>query len=562
VDGIVRGTARNLRFKLDEYYRTEGAGDQVVIDLPKGGYLPAYRYNPRYHPAENGFRHQESDVHGADPAPPAEMAVPSASPVGTRKPLLVVAGLLGAFAVLAAAGYLIRVRPAAPPVSVVVLPFENRTGRFDAQYIANGITDELTDTLVRIPGLRVIARASARAAGNRGDDLRSIGAELGVETVLTGNLESSGEHIRVSARLASTRDSSLLWSGTFETEGRDLAPLERRIVESAARNLKVAPPPILPGIDTESAEAHDLYAQGRYLWYQFDVESLHRSITFFRQALQKDPGYALAYVGLADAYAILGANSHMPASEALPKAEMAAARALTISPDSGAAHASLGLIKNAEWDWEGGARELQRALELNPGYAPTYQRLALQATVHGRFQEAENLLRQAQTLDPLSKMIGYSLAENAFYARRYDAALAYADRNRQASPAGAADLDFRIYVVRGMLPEARTALARFASFPGQPSLFVEGGRASLMGPAGARRLREILAAPHDGMPTYYYFIASTAALVADRDLAFEWLEKAYTAHDPDLASLRVDPQLDPIRADPRYRVLLKKMGLE
>ncbi len=562
VDGIVRGTARNLRFKLDEYYRTEGDGDQVVIDLPKGGYLPAFRYNPRYQSPGNGSHPPEPESITADPVPPPEAAVSAISPARARGPLLVLAGLLGASAVLAAAGYLIRTHPGAPPPSVVVLPFENRTGRADAQYIANGITDELTDTLVRIPGLRVIARTSARAAGSHGDDLRGIGAELGVETVLAGNVESSGEHMRISARLASTRDGALLWSGTFETEGRDLAPLERRIVEAAAWNLKLAPPAILPGIDTESAEARDLYAQGRYLWYQFDPESLHRSIAFFQQALQKDPGYAVAYVGLADAYAILGANSHMPAAEAFPQAEAAAARALALSPDSAAAHASLGLIRNAGWDWEGAARELRRALQLNPGYAPTYQRLALQATVHGRFQEAENLLRQAQTLDPLSTMIGYNLAENAFYARRYDAALAYTDRIRKASPANTAGLDVRIYAAKGMQAEERTALEKFSSFPGQPSLFVEGARARLMGPAGAAHLREILAAPHDGVPTYYYFIACTAAALAEKDLAFEWLEKAYTAHDPDLASLRVDPQLDPIRGDPRYRALLEKMHLE
>lgn len=571
VDGIVRGTARNLRFKLDEYYRTEGAGDRVVIDLPKGAYLPSFRYRSPDHFHRNGSPHNGSPQNGVDPAPPAETAhaaatgiaaaAPSLGPVRSRRRLLAAASLLGVFAVLAAAGYWIPPRQAALPPSVVVLPFENRTGRADAQYIADGITDELTDTLVRIPGLRVIARMSARAAGSRGDDLRSIRTELGVEAALAGSLESSGERIRVSARLASTRDSSLLWSETFEIEGRDLAPLERRIVEAAARNLKVPPPPRLPGIDTGSAEARDLYTQGRYLWYQRDTVSLRRSIAFFQQALRKDPGYALAYVGLADTYAVLGANSQMPAAEALPQAEAAAARALALSPDSAAAHAALGLIRNAAWDWEGATRELRRALQINRDYAPTYQRLALQETVHGRFQEAENLLRQAQTLDPLSWMIGYNLAENAFYARHYDAALTYAGRIRQASPAGAANIDFRTYVKRGMAAEAQAALLSLTNLPGQPSFLAELYRAQLMGPAGARHLREILAAPHERVTTYY-FIATTAAILAEKDLAFEWLEKAYAEHDPDLMSLGVDPLLDPIRGDPRYRALLAKIGLE
>lgn len=527
MDTVVRSTARHLRFKLDEYYKTEGCDDPLVIELPKGSYVPVFRARP-----------------------PKIVSV-------SRPRLWWSLAVLAA--VIAAAGTLVvRARMRAVADSLVVLPFENRTGRAADQYVVDGLTQELTDGFVRIPGLRVIGRTSAVAAAGRDEDIRKIGASLNVATVLSGVAENSGGRIRVSARLASTRDGRLLWSETMVTDARNIDALERPILEAVARTLRFTQQPARANPDTANAEAHDLYIQGRNLWSRRDPDSVRRSVTLLTRATEKDPNYALAYTGLADAYAVMAAGESVPPAEGLGKAEAAASRALSLDPGSAEAHASLGLIRNAEWDWQGAVRELRVALKLNPGYAPTYARLAVNETVHGHFQDAEALLRQAQILDPLNWMLTYSVGENAYYARRYDEAIAQARKIEAYAPVSACNLLGRAYLGKGMIADAWAAVE--CEHP-KDAFQLAVLRAVLMPDrtAGTREFRRLAAQAQPSAGPF--FMAWTAAWLHQSDLALSWLDKAFAMRDPDLASIRVEPALESLHDEPRYRELVRKVGL-
>ena len=534
VDGIVRSTVRHVRFKLDEYYKTEGGADPVFIELPKGGYVPAFRYR--------------QPLTAAAPPPKAKRQLP----LSWRT--LAGAGLLAVVGTVMTAGYLSHGRATPSPNSLVVLPFDT-LGSASGQSIANSLTEDLTDAFVGTPGLRVIARTSAVAAHGRSGDIGSIGRDLEVAAVLRGSVESFPDKVRINVQLAGTADGRPFWSGSYETARRDIAVAERNIVRAAASTLRLPIPGSAVPHETSSVEAHDLYIQGRYLWYKRDPDSVRHSIASFQAALEKDSNYTLAYIGLADAYSVLAGNNGMPSGNALPRAEEAASRAVALSPDSAAAHASLGLIKNTEWDWKGAERELRRALELNPGYAPTYQRLAFNDTVHGRFAEAEGLLREAQTLDPQNWMITYNLAENAYYARRNDDAIAYAGKLLDTSPAAAKELLARAYYQKGMVAEARAAIG------GENLEVVRLYNASFMADRKAGMQRFLQMSEDYPQDTLLFFRACVAARLGLKDESFAWLARAYARHDPDLCSLRIDPDMDALRSDPRYRDLLNKVGL-
>jgi TolB-like protein/Tfp pilus assembly protein PilF len=521
VDTLVRSTARHLRFKIEEYYKLYGQNDAVIVELPKGTYVPKFHAR--------------------------------ATPEANWRPwrILIAAALILAVAAVAATrwnGW----RPAADPTSLVVLPFENRTGSGSDQYLIDGLTEELTNGLVRIRGLRVIGRTSAERV-DRAKDFRQIGADLKVGTILAGSVERSGGQLRISARLIGATDGNLLWSDSFAAAPLEMEAVEQSIVEGATSKLHVAP--LAPSRAAVDPEAHDLYIRGRFLWYKRDGDDIHKSIGLFDRAIAKDPSYALAYAGLADAYGILASYDIAPASETLPKAKAAASQALSLDPDLAQAHAALALVHNAEWQWQDAEKELRRAIEINPGFATAYQRLAMNRTVHGRFGEAAALLERAQTLEPLDWMLIYNLGENAYYARDYDGAIKRALELQPLVPTAAANLLTRSYTQKHMLAEARRASQQIAAFPAADldRLVLLDNRAF-----AARAFRQQLVR-RPNLPGFY--LACKAAQFGQTDLALEYLEKALAAHDPDLCSMGVEPDLDPVRAEPRFKAVLERVGL-
>jgi adenylate cyclase len=535
LDTVVRSTARNLRFKLDEYYITEGRNDSVVIELPKGSYVPTF--------------HRREAALPASPVPPSNRR--------KRRPLFIAAGAIAAI-VLAAFGarLILRPRPPRPAGSLAVEPFENRTGDAGLEYVAEGLTEELTGAFAGMPGLRVIAPASAAAAHSQ--DARAICRELHVSAILTGSIERSGHGIRVRA-VVETAD-RVLWRQTFEAKARDIGVVEPPLVRAAALSLGLSPDRTRMRSGTPNPKAHDLYIQGRYLWSRRDEADMRESVHLFERALDEDPSYALAEVGLADAWDMMADDGMAPAREALPRAEQAAVRALVLAPDSARAHASLGLVESSEWDWTEAERELRRALKLDPDYGEAWGWLADIATVRGRFDEAAALLRQAQNVDPLNWMLTYALGENAYYAGRYDEAIAEANRIRTVSPFQACNLLARAWSRKGMLGEARDAVR--CEFQGRDGLQANLMRVAFTQPRAeaVRDFRALMRRPGHGAGPFY--IACIAAGIGETGPALDWLDKAWAVHDPDLASIRVEPSLDSLHGQPRYRDLVRRIGLQ
>ncbi|HLW78666.1 MAG TPA: hypothetical protein VKU44_03615, partial [Terriglobia bacterium] len=356
IDPVVRVEAGRLRTRLAEYYRTEGQDDPVRIDLPKGTYVPDFR--TREQPPAAGVLTDESALPAGE----------SAGELASERPLQPFWGFSARAWALLAGGLLVvlvlgtwaairRNPPHAAPTSIAVLPFLNLSAAPENEYLSDGLSEELTTSLAELKGLRVVARTSAFEFRGKGEDVRKIGEQLNVGAVLEGSVSKQGDRLRVTAQLISAADGYHLWSGGYDGQESDLFAIQENIVRETARALRMSIPPgperALPSRRTENPEAHDLYLQGRYFLGKGDRESVERSVPLFESAIRKDPGFAWAHSGLADAYSILAAHNYMMPAEAVPRATAAARRALELDPASAEAHTSLALVKVLGWDWRG-----------------------------------------------------------------------------------------------------------------------------------------------------------------------------------------------------------------
>src|SRR6266853_3730169 len=365
VDAVVRTEAVKLRARLRDYYESEGREDEVVIDLPKGGYIPAFRIREKL----------------PEPvATPAEEVVEKPAPPDWRP---VLAGAL-IVAVLAATIYFaMRGRGsssadsrAVEPSSIAVLPFADLSPEKDQEYFCDGMTEEIIDALSKIGGIRVVARTSTFSFKGKQQDIREIGKKLNVAAVLEGSVRKDGNRLRVTAQLNSVADGYHLWSETYERELKDVFAVQDEISRSIVDTLQVklargrTSPLVKP---PEDLAAYDLYLQGRYHWSRWRTEGAEKSTHYFEQAIARDPKYAAAWAGLADSYAWLGFFGALPPSPVMPKAREAAQRALALDDSLAAAHTSLAYVKTLyEFDWAGAEREFRRAIELNPGFAEAH----------------------------------------------------------------------------------------------------------------------------------------------------------------------------------------------
>lgn len=554
VDAVVRTEAVKLRARLREYYETEGREDEIVIDLPKGGYIPA-------------FRNREK--------PPAETAAPVITePLKPRSWKPAAASLL-VVAILATSIYLFsrsRNRAASASgqqlASIAVLPFADLSPDKDQEYFCDGMTEEIIDALAKMNGFRVVARTSSFAFKGKQQDIREIGKKLNVATVLEGSVRKDGNRLRVTAQLNSVADGYHLWSETYERELKDVFAVQdeisRAIVDTLQLKLANQNRPARPS--SANVEAYDLYLQGRYHWSRWRSEGAERAIGYFQQAIQKDPNYAAAYSGLADTYVWMGFFGAMPPNEAMPKARQAALKALAIDGSLAAAHTSLGYVKSLnEFDWPGAELEFKRALQLNSGdsdahfgYGITY--LAPQ----GRLEEAVREMQMARDLDPLSAIT------NAYLGLAYHFTNRLADSAAQARKALELDPDF---------VEARMDLANLEmdqrNFKG---FYSELALAKALAPPSRTDLMNALACalqgkksealdlvhkwekPEGGVLVRSTSIAGVYAALGDREQMYKWLERAYVDRDGMLAFVNLQHVYQPYRSEPRFIALEKKLG--
>jgi TolB-like protein/DNA-binding winged helix-turn-helix (wHTH) protein/Flp pilus assembly protein TadD len=463
-----------------------------------------------------------------------------------------------------------------PAHSLAVLPLENLSGDPEQDYFADGMTDELITQLANISALRVISRTSVMRFKGTRRPLAEIARELHVDTVVEGTVARSADRVRVTAKLIQVQPESSLLAERYERPVGDVLMLQGALARQIAERIRITLKPEersrLANLQRVNPDAYEAFLKGRYYWSKRTEESTRKAITYFEQAIDKDPAYGLAYTGLADSQLSLALAEALqevaPPSEAFPKARAMASRALAIDPSLGEAHASLGHIKfQYDRDWSGAEREFTRAIELSPGYAPAHQWYALSLMWMGRLDEALVEINRARELDPLSLVINANVGFVLAGAHQYDEAVNQCRKTLEMDPRFA-QAHYRlgqIEVMRGRYREAIPELQQAVALSGgSPRASAELGLAyALHGDAsGATAL---LSALRDQSTKRYVSPFNMAVIyggLGDRQHTMEWLDKAYAERSPSLSLLKLSPAFDSVRSDPRFVSLVRRIGLE
>jgi len=453
--------------------------------------------------------------------------------------------------------------------SIAVLPFQNLSGDPDNAYFASGIQDEILTRLSKISDLKVIARTSVQHYHSKPDNLPAIGKQLGVAYFLEGSAQKSADAVRVNVQLIKAANDSHVWADTFDRNLTDIFVVETEIAKAVADNLQAkltgSEKQAIAAKPTENAEAHELYLKARFFWNKRTSSDLKTAIQFFNQAIEKDPSYALAYAGLADAYALLTAYAAAPVSESLPRAEIAAKKALELDESLAEAHTSLGLLLFYNLDFPGSTKEFERAIALNPNYATAHHWYGLgPLRCVGDSDKAIAELKRALQLDPLSLIINADLGVGLVTARRYSEAIA---RLRKA-----VEMDPYFYYahfnlgkalqLNGQLDEAMTEYKKAAALNDDPLVLglLAQCYAKLGQRADALKTLEQLQQIATQRYVWNYTFALVHIALGENDKAIDYLERDYRDHtDYEIALIKVDPMLDPLRGDPRFQALVSKV---
>jgi len=467
--------------------------------------------------------------------------------------------------------------PPAPTVSTIpsiaVLPFADLSPGKDQEYFTDGLTEELMNALAKIPELRVTGRTSSFQFKGRNEDLREIGQKLNVTTLLEGSVRKAGNHVRITAQLVKVADGFHLWSETYDRQLDDVFAVQDEIARSVASALKLrllARDRPTGARDTVDQGAYQRYLEGRYHWNERTNEGYRRAIALFREAIELDPRYARAYVGLADSHAFLEVDGE-PARDRYQRAIGIVKKALEIDDTLGEAHASMALlIHDRDWNLAGAEREYRRALALSPNYASAYHWYGELLVQLGRFDEGLEHYRRALELDPLSSAISSDLGISLYYARRYDRAVAELQRTIRADPKFSRTHHYlaRVHAQLGLYPEAIDEHQRGWLIAGHEPAGVALKVAALReaversGPRGFWQELLDLELQKTTRPTEWaHDVALLYARLGDEDQALSWLEKAYPDRPFELLFLKVGPEWDALRGDPHFEELLRRIGL-
>ncbi len=454
--------------------------------------------------------------------------------------------------------------------SIAVLPFADLSAEQDQEYFSDGIAEELLNSLAKIAGLRVAARTSSFHFKGKNQDVRRTGEALGVETILEGSVRKSDKRVRITAQLVSARDGFHMWSDTYDRELADIFAVQQEIASEIVDALRVK----LPGGDTPPAvtervadpEAHNLYLKGRYLWNMRTKDALQQAAEYFRQATDRDPAYAAAHAGLADAFLLLGSYSHLPRREALSQAKAAVERALRLDDTLAEAHATHGQVLRSELDWKGEEQEYRRAIELNPNYATAHQWYATMLAALGRTDEALREAWRAAELDPLSPAAGVTAGVVMFLPGDYDSAIAQLEKTREIAP------DF--FSTHAWLSLAHIQKGDSdAGIRAAKKTFELNERAGILNlarayaGAGDREQALQLLEQVDKSRYPWAAVAIMYATLNELDRAITCLERAFdeegwsffSLHRVFLLYINVGPWWEPLRSDPRFQKLLGRM---
>ncbi len=453
--------------------------------------------------------------------------------------------------------------------SIAVLPFANETGDPNAEYLSDGISESLINSLSQLPGVKVIARSSAFKYKGTEVDLKEVGKTLGVEAILAGRVTQRGENLSISVELVNASDKTQMWGERYDRNMSDLLAIQREIASEIVEKLRLKVSGEEKGAAkhyTESNEAYQLYLKGRFHWNKRTAEALKKSIEYFNQAIDKDPHFALAYAGLADSYVVPG--SRLPPREAMPKAKEAAMRALELDDTLAEAHASLGRVFAAyDWDWPNAEKEYKRAIELNPRYATAHQWYGGYLSVMGRSNEAIAERKRAVELEPLSLVINFELGLAFYYDRDYDRAIEQFQKTLELDQNFPAAHNFlpAAYEQKGMYNEAIAEFKKAIPLTaGSEWSLSKAGLGHVYGLSGKRNEARTLLDDLKQLSAQEFVPATSIAFIyaglGEKDQAFVWLDKGYEQRAFRMQWIKLDPRWDSLRSDPRFVDLMRRMG--
>jgi len=462
------------------------------------------------------------------------------------------------------------ISPSAGKPSIAVLPFVNMSTDPENEYFSDGLAEDLINALTKISDLHVVARTSSFAFKGEKVDIREIGQKLNVDNLLEGSVRKVGSRVRITAQLIKVVDGYHLWSERYDRNMEDVFAIQDEITEKIMDKLMVALD--VRGKPAEEyrpddLEAYNLYLKGRYCLNKFEMD---KALAYYEQALEKDPDYALVYAAVAEVYTLLSTGFDiLPSKDAMPKAREAAQKALELDPNLAEAYVSLGLVAlSYDWDHKSTKEHFQKALELNPNSASAHQWFEFYWTyMEANFDEATAHLDRAQELDPLNFLIKVRLGFMSIFKRDYDHALDQFKEYADFEPNLALlYLSFATaYALKGMYDEA-IAYGEKMLEVGPPLVAYIGNMGWLYAIGGKKdKANEFLSELEERSKKGYVSSFWTALIylgLGEMDKTFEWFEKAFEERDGNMIYFTVPPLFDPIRSDPRYKQLIKKMGLE
>lgn len=531
----------------------------------------AWRYQSAMELRVDLERLQAGRARAAAPAAATPAPLPAARPRRWGKWAVGAAvALLAALVALSFGSLRDRFLPGlAPPArinSLAVLPLENLSGNPEEEYFAEGMTESLITNLSKIRALKVVSGTSVLRLKNTTRPVPEIARELDVDAFVEGSVFRAHNRVRITAQLIDAATDRHLWADSYERDLRDVFSLQREVARAITEKIRVRLDPQEErqgaGLHTVEPEALDAYLKGRYLWNRRSKGGLDQSLDYFNQAIEKDPNFALAYVGSADAYAVMGAWHFMPPQEAFARARAAATRALELDNSLAEAYASLAVIQfDFSRDAVQAETNFRRSLELNPGYATAHQWYAEMLSRLGRHQEAIAEIRRAQQFDPLSLIINSAAGYVYFYAGRYDEAERQCRRTIEIDPSFSPAHLYLSWVLgeKGKHQEAIAEVQEAQRLRGNP------GHEDELAFAYARagqlaRAREILSDLLKRPKSSDYGVAYIYAALGEKDKALTRLWQAHLRRDYGVSYIRVDPKLDSLRADPRFQELLRRMN--
>ena len=469
-------------------------------------------------------------------------------------------------------------RSSPPPInSIAILPFVNESNDPNADYLSDGITESITNSLSQLPGLKVMSRNAAFRFKGLKQDPQETGRSLNVGAVLTGRLVKFGDRVIIKTELISVADGSQIWGSEFDSKLSDILSVQDEVSRKISENLRVR----LTGADeaklakrySNDAEAYQLYLKGRYFWNKRNEEGFRNGIDYFKRAEERDPTFALAFSGLADSYALLcDIGVATPVNE-MPKAKAAAQKAVDADPNLAEAYTSRAFVKLAyDWDWLGAESDFQQALKLNAKYPTAHQWYASYLMQMGKFNRAKAELEEAHNLDPLSPIISANTGLYSYYEHNYDDAIDKYKLTLQSDP------DFWVarhylglaYVQKGMFNEAIAELRSLIKVPSGPLpddvVAAETEAAASLGfsyaMAGKRAEAQAILDQLQLLSRHRYvsgiYFAAVYAGLKDNDHAIEYLNKAFESRHPGLVLIRIDPMFDRLRSDERFKELVKR----